>query len=198
MLKAVIFDLNGIFILSEKLSVRFEKDFGIPIPEFLPVLNEIMEKMRAPGAGDSFIYWQPYLEKWKINLTEQEFWSYWFKEEKPSKEMLDMAEEIKTKGLKLFLLSNNFSERAVYYAQYSWMDDLIDKAYYSWQTGFIKPDHRAWKQVLEENNLQPEECLFFDDQEKNVIASQEVGIESFVFVDVATTKDIIEKKLSHV
>ena len=198
MLKAVIFDLNGIFILSEKLSVRFEKDFGIPIPEFLPVLNEIMEKMRAPGAGDSFIYWQPYLEKWKINLTEQEFWSYWFKEEKPSKEMLDMAEEIKTKGLKLFLLSNNFSERAVYYAQYGWMDDLIDKAYYSWQTGFIKPDHRAWKQVLEENDLQPEECLFFDDQEKNVIASQEVGIESFVFVDVATTKDIIEKKLSHV
>ncbi len=198
MLKAVIFDLNGIFILSEKLSVRFEKDFGISITEFLPVLNEIMDKMRAPGAGNSFVYWQPYLAKWNISLTEQEFWSYWFKEEKPSKEMLDMAEEIKAKGLKLFLLSNNFSERAVYYAQYDWMDNLIDKAYYSWQTGFVKPDHRAWKQVLEENDLQSEECLYFDDQEKNVIAAQEVGIESFVFVDVATTKDIIEKKASHV
>lgn len=198
MLKAIIFDLNGIFILSEKLSARFERDFGIPIVGFLPVLNEIMDKMRAPGAGSSFVYWQPYLDKWGVNLSEQEFWNYWFKEEKPSEEMLSFAKEIKEKGLKMFLLSNNFSERAVYYRQYHWMNDLIEKAYYSWQTGFIKPDHRAWKQVLEENELQPEECLFFDDQEKNVIAAQELGVESFVFVDVATTKNIIEKRMLNV
>jgi len=29
MIKAIIFDLNGIFIKSQKLGDRFEKDFGI-------------------------------------------------------------------------------------------------------------------------------------------------------------------------
>ena len=31
MIKAAIFDLNGIFLQSSKLSDRFEKDFGVPV-----------------------------------------------------------------------------------------------------------------------------------------------------------------------
>ena len=59
MLKAVIFDLNGVFILSPKLSERFEKDFGIVSEIFLPRLNEIMEWVRKPQAGPAFDYWEP-------------------------------------------------------------------------------------------------------------------------------------------
>ncbi|MES2087543.1 MAG: hypothetical protein V4467_00970 [Patescibacteria group bacterium] len=77
MLKAVIFDLNGILIQSPKLSERFEKDFGIPVATFLPKLSENMEKTRQPEAGGSFQYWKPVLQEWKINLSEQEFWDYW-------------------------------------------------------------------------------------------------------------------------
>ena len=61
MIKAIIFDLNGIFIQSPKLSDRFAKDFGISSEVFLPKLSEIMNKVRQPSAGSSFIYWEPVL-----------------------------------------------------------------------------------------------------------------------------------------
>lgn len=50
-MKAAIFDLNGIFLQSPKLSDRFEKDFGVATSVFLPKLSEIMDRVRQPNAG---------------------------------------------------------------------------------------------------------------------------------------------------
>ncbi len=181
MIKAVIFDLNGIFIQSPKLSERFEKDFGIPTSLFLPKLSEIMDKARKPNASDTFQYWKPILREWNISLTEQEFWDYWFKAETVSQPMISFAKELKEKNIKVFVLSNNFKERARYYSHYPWMNEVINKVYFSWQTGLIKPDLQAWIRVLTENDLKADECLYFDDQDKNLKAATSVGIRSFLF-----------------
>jgi len=183
MIKAIIFDLNGIFIQSPKLSDRFEKDFGISSEIFLPKLSEIMNKVRQPNTGKSFNYWEPVLKEWNIKLSEQEFWKYWFEVEEPSERMISFAKKLKERGIKIFVLSNNFKERAEYYGHYPWMHEVVDKAYFSCQTGFVKPNTEAWKLVLKENNLEPEECLYFDDQEKNIKASEEVGIKAFMFIN---------------
>lgn len=54
--KAIIFDLNGIFIQSRKLSERFEEKFGVPASEFVAALKDIMPKIRTPKAGNAFDY----------------------------------------------------------------------------------------------------------------------------------------------
>lgn len=196
MIKAIIFDLNGIFIQSEKLSDRFEKDFNISSKIFIPKLIEIMEKVRRPEAGPAFLYWKPILEEWKLNFTEAEFWNYWFKEEKESDEMIQYASKLRSRGIKIIILSNNFKERAEYYGHYIWMHEVVDKAYFSWQTGFVKPDIKAWKLILSENDLKPENCIYFDDQEKNLLAAEEVGIKSYLFTNELDLKNIIENNLT--
>ncbi len=192
MIKAVILDLNGIFIKSKKLSGRFEKDFNIPSAVFLPKLFEIMGKIRKPNAGSAFSYWGPCLKEWNINLTEEEFWDYWFKAEIPSEKMIAFARNLKEKGVKVIILSNNFKERALYYGHYPWIHDAVDKTYFSWQTGFIKPDISAWKLVLSENNLNSNECIYFDDKEENLKAAESVGVKSFLF----TTEEELEKNVN--
>ena len=189
MIKAVILDLNGIFLQSPKLSDRFEKDFSIPVSEFLPKLSEIMEAVRKPHAEKAFTYWEPVLREWGVNLSEQEFWNYWFQSEKTSEKMVNFAKSLKEKRIKILILSNNFKERADYYGHYSWMHDAVDKVYFSWQTGFVKPDPGAWKYILRENNLKPELCIYFDDQEKNLDAARSLGIKSYLF----TNEDELEK-----
>jgi HAD superfamily hydrolase (TIGR01509 family) len=196
MIKAAIFDLNGIFIQSPKLSDRFAEDFGVPTTVFLSKLSEIMDKVRQPNAGKSFIYWKPVLREWGVNLSEQEFWDYWFKAEIQSEAMIAFSKELRTQGIKVFILSNNFKERAEYYAHYPWMHDAIDKVYFSWQTGFVKPDPKAWELVLSENNLQPEECVYFDDQEKNLKAAESIGIKSFMFTNEAELERIMRSLLA--
>ena len=184
--KAVIFDLNGVFILSPYLSDRFQQEFGVPVEKFVPALKEIMPKVRLPNAGDSFIYWKPYLKNWGVDLNRDEFFDFWFKAEKENSEIIQLAQELKKQGIKLFILSNNFSERAEYYDKtFGFLKILFDKVYYSWETGFVKPDSRAYQNILDENGLQAEKCIYFDDSEENIESAKKLGIKSFLFKDAA-------------
>jgi HAD superfamily hydrolase (TIGR01509 family) len=195
MIKAVIFDLNGVFMLSPKLSDRFESDFKVSKEIFLPALAEIMDKVRKPNAGPAFNYWKPCIEEWAINFDEKQFWDYWFNAETESPEMIALAKELKQKGIKVIILSNNFKERSSFYQQYPSLKEAADKFYYSWQTGFIKPDPGAWQNVLEDNNLKPKECIYFDDQDKNLKAAESLGIKAHMFVDAITTKEILKEEI---
>jgi HAD superfamily hydrolase (TIGR01509 family) len=195
MLKAAIFDLNGIFLQSEKLSERFQRDYGVLISDFLPKLSEIMDAVRQPDAGKAFDYWGPVLKEWNVPLTEQRFWDYWFKAEHVSDGMVAFANRLRERGIKVFILSNNFKERADYYGQYPWAHDAVDKIYFSWQTGYVKPDVRAWSSILEEYQLAPEDCIYFDDQEKNLKAAESVGIEAHLFTDEEELQRAVEARI---
>ncbi len=195
MLKAVIFDLNGIFLQSPKLSERFEQDFHVPVAEFIPKLSAIMDKVRQPNAGGAFEYWKQCLKEWKINLSEEKFWDYWFKSEITSNKMVDFAKSLREKGIKVIILSNNFKERADYYKDYPWITEAVDKVYFSWQTGFVKPDVRAWQFILTENSLNPEDCIYFDDQQKNLDAANGLGIKSYLFTDEAELEEVVNEYL---
>lgn len=196
MIKAVIFDLNGVFIHSEKLSERFERDFNIPSKTFMPKLSEIMDLVRRPGAQSSFTYWEPALKEWGIEMNEEDFWKYWFEAETPSQEMITLAQELKQKGIQVITLSNNFKERAEYYGHYPWMQDAIDKAYFSWETGLVKPNVEAWKLVLSDFSLEPSDCIYFDDQQKNLDAAESLGIQSFMFKSPEDTRILIDNLIS--
>lgn len=192
MIKAVILDLNGVFVQSPKLSERFQEKFGIPSEEFISALKDIMPKIRMPNAGDSFSYWKPYLDKWGLSLTRDEFFDFWFNGEKEVPEMIDLAKKLKEQRIKIFILSNNFIERATYYDQnFPFLKEISEKIYYSWQTGFVKPNPEAYKLMLSENNLKPEECVYFDDSKENVKVASSLGVKSYTFTNPEDIKSKI-------
>jgi len=78
MIKAIIFDLNGVFIKGEMLSMRFKKDYDVVPTEFVAALSEIMEEVRKPNAPNHYQLWKKHFKKWNINFGEKEFFSYWF------------------------------------------------------------------------------------------------------------------------
>jgi len=189
MIKAIIFDLNGVFVKSELLSDRFERDFGVKKEVFLPVLKEVMDKVRRPGAGELFSYWEPHLRKWGVKLSKHGFYDYWFHAEVEDKQMVDLAMDLKKRGLKIIILSNNLKERTAYYLdKFIFLRTLPDKIYFSWQTGFLKSDSRAYQLVLQENNLKPTEVLFFDDSESNLEVAKSVGITAYEFDGIKSVK----------
>lgn len=194
MLKVVIFDLNGVFIKSRKLSERFSERYGVASDEFLSALNAIMPKVRMPGAGDAFAYWNPYLEKWGVNLTKEAFFDFWFSGEEEVSEMVSLARELKARGVKLFILSNNFAERTAFYqAHFPFLVELFEKVYYSWQTGYRKDGEKAYQTVLAENGLAPEECAFFDDSPGNIEIARCLGIHAYLFESSKRTREILSK-----
>lgn len=196
MIKEIIFDLNGVFLESPKLSDRFSQDFDVNKDEFLGTLKEIMDQVRLPKAPETYTLWKPFLDKWGVKLSEKDFFNYWFSGEHLVPELLDYTKELKSKGLRMSILSNNFRERTTYYrSHFPELFSNFDSVYFSWETGFVKSQPEAFKNVLEHDNLAAEECIFFDDSPKNVELAQSLGIKAQLYGGLEVTKEFINSNL---
>ena len=197
MIKAVIFDLNGVFLESKLLSERFKEKYGVPEEKFVPALKTVMDIVRKPNSPSAFSLWKPYLDKWGFNLTEKKFFDFWFSGEKLVLGLVHYVDELKDKGLKIFILSNNLKERTENYRkQFPDFFNKFDGAYFSWETGLVKPDTKAYEKILAENGLRPKECIYFDDSDKNIEVARSLGIQAEKYESLEITKTAIEKLTS--
>ncbi|MDA3893964.1 MAG: HAD-IA family hydrolase [Salinivirgaceae bacterium] len=90
------------------------------------------------------------------------------------------------KSHKLLLLSNTnelhyefFSNKLMHEYGVAFTD-LFSKVYLSHEMGLIKPNLEFFKQVLIEQNLNPEKTLFIEDTKENAEAASKVGIETLL------------------
>ena len=192
MLKAVIFDVNGVFIESDFFSNRLAKDYTVPALEVVAALKAIMPIVRRPEAPSCYQLCKPYLQRWRVELGEEEFFAYWFSGERLVPEMVHYAQQL-GKKMSVFLLSNNFRERTEYYRQqFPELFAAVDKAYFSCETGYVKPEENAWKNILRENKLRPEQCLYFDNDEENVAAARGLGLPAEHWKGRAQAKKVVK------
>jgi len=64
----------------------------------------------------------------------------------------------------------------------------FDGYFVSYEQGFKKPDKKAFLNILSKINSKPEECIFIDDTEKNIIAANQLGIKSFLYKNLKQLK----------
>lgn len=57
----------------------------------------------------------------------------------------------------------------------------------SFKVGMTKPDPNMYNRLLEEYKLTPEECVFIDDTEENVVVARELGFKAIVFESYEST-----------
>lgn len=97
--------------------------------------------------------------------------------------------DLKKKGYHLFLLSNITEDSYHYIKNVIDLDQIFDGGIYSYQEKVIKPDPAIYRLIIKKYCLNKEETIFFDDNEKNVMAARQCGISSFVFHNV---RDIVK------
>lgn len=191
-IKAIIFDLNGIIIHSTPLSQRVEEKFGINRDLFYKEFEKVLKVARIVHNRDSSL-WQPIADLLKISIDD--FLKFWFSGENVDLEMLDFAKQLKENGYKIFILSNNLKERTEFYRQnFPELFKTFDGTYFSCETGFVKPDSKAFENILNKNDIQAGECLFFDDSSTNVQTAINLGIKAQIFDGLEATKKFIEQK----
>lgn len=193
MYKAVIFDLNGVFLQSEFLSKRFADSYHVPEADFVPALKQVMDVVRKPGSPPAFSLWKPYLKEWGTNLSEQEFFHFWFSGEHLVPELVAYSRQLRDRGRQVFILSNNFKERTKYYRQhFPEIFQNVDKAYFSWETGLVKPSPEALELVIRENHLPPSSTIYFDDSKPNLRVAEGLGIRAEIWEGLGKAKAVIE------
>ena len=56
------------------------------------------------------------------------------------------------------------------------LDEYVDQYTYSYELGVLKPDVHMFQDALEKAGFKPEECIFVDDQLRNLKAAESMGI----------------------
>ncbi len=94
---------------------------------------------------------------------------------------LDLLKELRTKGYRLILLSNtnpfmmDWALSSEFDGKGSSLNDYFDALYLSYRLGIMKPAPDFFRQVLDNENILPEETLFVDDGPRNVEAAGKLG-----------------------
>ena len=188
-IKNIIFDLGGVIL---------NVDFAITQQEFVKLgvknINETFGQYHQIGFFDLFdrgeIDQNEFLAEASMlfppSVTQQQIINAW------NAMLFDLPAErfnlLKKLGKKyrLFLMSNT---NIIHYLEYQKiiketfgidkLDDLFEKAYYSFLVGMRKPEDRFFNLILNDNNLIAGETLFIDDTHTNTDAAEKLGINGY-------------------
>ena len=106
--------------------------------------------------------------------------------------MEDIVRDVKKSGKKLYLLSNfNQRLRTEPYPILSEFDALV----ISGEINKVKPDRAIYDYLLDTYALNPEECIFIDDNSANIAMAESLGITGYLFDgDAAKLRAYLEKE----
>jgi putative hydrolase of the HAD superfamily len=120
----------------------------------------------------------PFLKLWKWDGDVESFLSYWFSFCIVDDDVLDVVRELRAKGLKCYLVTDQERYRAEYVRKNLGLDNELDGFFYSFEMKSSKSESKFYRTVLETLHLSPEEAIFFDDEEDNIEIAKSLGINS--------------------
>jgi putative hydrolase of the HAD superfamily len=92
--------------------------------------------------------------------------------------------EIKQKNIKTGLITDNKIDRIKYICDHHELQKYFDIIAVSGELGYGKESEKIFVKVLEELKIKPEESIFIDNQEKNLVFPQKIGMKTIYFDDI--------------
>jgi putative hydrolase of the HAD superfamily len=205
-IRAVISDFGGVLTTPLIDSfLAYQRESGIGLEQLAGAMA------RAAEAAGS----HPLYELEKGNISEAEFLrrleaelgdgirlhgfrDTYFEHLQPNRAMIDYVRDLRGRGLRTALLTNNVREwEPQWRAKLPDVDEIFEVIVDSAFVGMRKPEHGIYRLTLERlgDSLRPEECVFVDDIEPNCIAAAELGMVAVRFRDAEQAIEEIERVL---
>jgi len=104
------------------------------------------------------------------------------------REKLEMLKQLKKKYRILMLSNTNplhieVSAEGEFLKTGNTRSDYFDKCYLSYEMQMAKPDAEIFQAILDSEHLQPSECLFLDDGQKNIQQAINMGFQTYLAKD---------------
>lgn len=198
MIKAIIFDFGDVFINLDKDGTnRKLREMNVEdLPEAISAKNREYEQgfVTSDEISEHYRTHFPQLEK-------EDFLDSWnsILLEFPEYRLKFIQKLSEEKDFKLILLSNtnenhieHIKHKVPFYEEFK---RCFDAFYLSYEIGMRKPNPDIFEFVLDENELEPEECLFIDDTPENIKTASRLGFHTWNIepthediIDLFTTK----------
>ena len=188
MIRNVVFDLGGVIMTIDQ--------------------NEALRRFKALGLADAERHLDPYtqtgifgdLEEGKITaedfrtglsrligreVTNDECKHAWlgYRKDVPQRN-LDTLKDLRSKGYRLILLSNtnpfmmSWALSKDFDGGKASLEDYFDSLYLSYKVGVMKPNPEFFKNLLDNEKINPAESLFVDDGPRNIESACRLGFNT--------------------
>lgn len=192
MRRALIVDWGG--VLTEPINHAFRRwaeAEGLPFEETMEILKwytpaeDEANMMHALERGEidasDVAHWltKELKDRHGINAHPDGLLYRMFSHFEPDDEILELCREARSLGWLTALLSNSWDNA---YPRHRW-DGAFDALLISGELGMRKPEPRIFMHALEVLGVRPQQTVFVDDEEPNIIAARELGIRSIHAAD---------------
>ena len=197
-IRAVIFDVGGVLVRTERRTARRQWEERLGLPEFglgKAVFGSEMSARASIGQASVADVWRHVAAQFGLNEEqmrelERDFWSDDWLDTELAQFVRDLRPRVKTG-----ILSNAWPEaRKVLTAKFR-LADAVDVMILSAEVGCAKPDLRIYQIAVERLGVRFDEAVFVDDMAQNVAAAQALGMGGIQFKSTAQTIAEIEQYL---
>jgi putative hydrolase of the HAD superfamily len=172
-IKAVVFDCFG--VLASEGWIPFRDEHLAAEPAKLQQANELMREL-ATGqiTDDTFLEAISHLANVTPEAVREQM-----NANVPDEEVFECIRTLKPR-YKVAMLSNVGKNRLAEIFTPEQLE-LIDVFALSSETGYAKPDREAYQHVAKRLGVEPEECVFVDDQPRYLEGAQAAGMQTVLF-----------------
>ncbi len=191
MIKAILFDLDGLVLKKQKklFSQRFSEEWNISYEEVSKFfLNEFREC--SFGKADLKEKISPYLIKWGYVGTVDDFLKFWFEgESNIDEEVLKIIDDLRLSNIKCYVATRQEKYRKEYLLEKVGLKDHFDGIFCTCDIGYDKWQTEYWIFVFKELSLEPKEIMFFCDSQKNIDSANNLGVEAYFYQGISSLKE---------
>lgn len=190
MIKAITFDLDGVYFTEDSFS-RFKS--SLPVSDitkldFLSKSESMMSFKRGDLTEDQF--WDLARQEIGIDLSNQQIFELIYQAYEVNQDVVDYVKKVRSQGIKTCICTNNFPTRInAVNKKFNFLSDF-DVQVFSYEVGAVKPDPKIFQTLIEKSGVLPEEIFYADDKEANVTAAKSLGINAIVYT---TFEDFVQK-----
>ena len=183
-----IFDMGGVLCCDFNDIPVISSYLGITEENFFIYSGENFRKL-LDGKIDSSEFWVRFSLRYGKKVKEELFGKFF----NPGiiQETKDIIEQLKSNSR--VVCGTNTIDSHYYYLLNQGVYDIFDELYASNLMGISKPDPNFYWYILNKERIKPENTVFVDDTEENILSAQKIGINSILFTDSDSLKQQIKK-----
>ena len=183
--KLLILDCFGLFA-RDPFVTYFKRHFG---PESMPIKDKYCEP-----ADLGKISFEQLVEGMvsELGVNRNEMLAELKEIGKPIQEMIDWTLKMKEKH-RVILLSNCMDKMMDVCFAGTRFFDCFDEVYLSYKIGMVKPYEDIYKKLLKEQEGQYDLAVFIDDNPRNLVMAERLGIKTILFTSFLDMKERLEK-----
>ncbi len=183
-MKAILFDFDGVLTIDKYGSDSILRYLGENTDAPIDVLKREYYKINRGLLNGEYTHkdvWSDYCKNVGYDIDFQILVDS-FINTPLDWDMLSLVRELKTK-YKIGMITDNKVDRITEILKYHNLTDLFDVVTISAECKCGKNDRKIFDITLESLNVEPNDCVFIDNSEKNLVVPQELGIHTILFDD---------------